>query len=98
MHGLVYMQFIPVYFSGVQCFFLLHPSLDSPGASLYGDPILHNYVSNPRLRLAAAELGRYEVESCDAWPAMLQPGGLWWEAMRVGLKDKSSKSSKHWQF
>ncbi|CAK9040759.1 unnamed protein product [Durusdinium trenchii] len=37
----------------------------TPGASLYGDPILHNYVSNPRLRLAAAELGRYEVESCE---------------------------------
>lgn len=37
-----------------------------PGGSLFGDELLTYAVSLPRLRTAAAMLGRYDVETCEA--------------------------------
>lgn len=42
------------------------PEAPLPGGSLYGDPVLWYSVAAPRLRTAAALLGREDVDSCDA--------------------------------
>lgn len=38
------------------------------GGSLFGDELLTYAVSLPRLRTAAAMLGRYDVETCEPYP------------------------------